>query len=54
MIATPVMDETRKQLRDRVRTLPGDGDAPARAGRLRMRPMDRPIYNPALPNGGQQ
>ena len=36
MIATSVMDETRKQLRDRVRTLPGDGDAPARAGRLRM------------------
>ncbi len=25
-----------------------------RAGRLRMRPMDRPIYNPALPNGGQR
>jgi adenine-specific DNA-methyltransferase len=24
-----------------------------RAGTLKMRPMDRPIYDPALPNGGQ-
>ena len=25
-----------------------------RAGTLKMRPMDRPIYDPALPNGGQK
>ena len=36
MIETSVFDETRRQLRDRVRTLPGDGDVRARASRLRM------------------
>jgi hypothetical protein len=36
MIETTVLDETRRQLRDRVRTLPGDGNAAARANRLRM------------------
>jgi len=36
MIETAVLDETRRQLRDRVRTLPGDGSAALRANRLRV------------------
>jgi len=36
MIETAVLDETRRQLRDRLRTLPGDGNAALRADRLRV------------------
>ena len=36
MIATSNVDEARKLLRDRVRALPGEGDASARAARLRL------------------
>ncbi len=36
MIEAAVLDETRRQLRDRVRTLPGDGSAALRANRLRV------------------
>jgi len=36
MTDTSVIDETRRQLRDRVRTLPGGGNATARAYRLRL------------------
>ncbi len=36
MIETGVLDETKRQLRDRLRSLPGDGSAVTRAARLRM------------------
>ncbi len=36
MTDTFVIDETRRQLRDRIRTLPGGGNATARAHRLRL------------------
>ncbi|MBI5285420.1 MAG: hypothetical protein HY874_10040 [Chloroflexi bacterium] len=36
MIETGVLDETKRQLRDRLRSLPGDGSAKMRAARLRM------------------
>ena len=36
MIETGVLDETRRQLRDRLRSLPGDGSSVTRAARLRL------------------